>query len=67
MKVALPALLKVPTPSRLVPLKNETVPVAIPDPGNLTPTVAVRVTDWPKTGEPTELVTLVLVVVWRII
>jgi len=34
---------------RVVPSKKETVPVGVPAPGALGVTVAVKVTDWPKT------------------
>ena len=33
----------------MVPSKKETVPVGVPAPGALGVTVAVKVTDWPKT------------------
>ena len=36
-------------PSVVVPSLNVTVPVGVPAPGALTVTVAVNVTDWPKT------------------
>ena len=36
-------------PSVVAPSKNVTVPVGVPAPGAVTDTVAVIVTDWPKT------------------
>src|SRR5260370_1296918 len=48
VKVAMP-LLSVPVPIGLPPSRNVTVPVAVPDPGATGDTVAVNVTDWPKT------------------
>ena len=35
-------------PSDVEPSKNSTLPVAVPAPGALTATVAVKVTDWPN-------------------
>jgi len=37
----------VPVPRVLVPSKNVTVPVGVPEPGDDTATVAVKVTLWP--------------------
>ena len=36
-------------PSESEPSKNSTDPVAVPAPGETAATVAVKVTDWPKT------------------
>src|SRR5437899_4990846 len=41
--------LKVPTPKLVEPSLKVTVPVAVPAPGEVTLTVAVKVTDWPNT------------------
>ena len=38
-----------------------TVPVAVPAPGEVTLTVAVKVTDWPNTAEVAEEPTVVVV------
>ena len=48
VRVATPAL-KLPVPIWVVPSKNDTDPVALPAPGAVAATVAVKVTDWPKT------------------
>ena len=42
-------LVKVPVPSVLVPFLKVTVPLGVPAPGETGLTVAVKVTDWPKT------------------
>jgi len=51
-----------------VPLKNVTEPVGVPLPGAFAVTVAVNVTDWPKTDglaeETTEVVVLSWLTVW---
>ena len=44
-------------PSAVVPSMNVTVPVGVPLPGELAVTVAVKVTDWPKTDGLPEDVT----------
>jgi hypothetical protein len=41
-----------------------TVPVAVPDPGELAATVAVKVTLWPKTEGRDDDVTFVVVPAW---
>ena len=41
-------------PREVEPLKNSTVPAAVPAPGAVAATVAVKVTDCPKTEEITE-------------
>ena len=41
--------LSVPVPTGLPPSRNVTVPVGVPAPGATGETVAVKVTDWPKT------------------
>jgi hypothetical protein len=56
--VALPEL-KVAVASVAAPSRKVTVPVGVPDPGDTALTVAVNVTDWPKTDGFTELVTVV--------
>jgi len=63
VKVATPAV-RVPVPSEVVPSKNSTVPVGVPAPGALGVTVAVKVTDWPKTDGPGAPVTEVDVAPW---
>lgn len=45
------------------PSLNVTVPAGVPRPGELATTVAVSVTDWPKTEGLAEEVTVVVVVV----
>jgi hypothetical protein len=40
---------------------NVTVPVGVPEPGEVTVTIAVKVTDWPKTDGFTEELTAVVV------
>ena len=58
--MAIPLTLSVPVPSVLLPSLKVTVPVAVPEPGALAVTVAVNVTDCPKTDgltlETTEVV-----------
>ena len=58
-KVAEP-LLSVPVPKRVVPSKKLTVPVEVPAPGETALTVAVKVTDCPKTEGFTEEVKFVV-------
>ena len=48
VKVAVPPL-RVPVPRVVVPSLNVTGPEGVPAPGALAVTVAVKVTDWPKT------------------
>jgi len=48
LKVATPVALIVPVPSVVVPSRNVTVPVGVPEPGASAATVAVKVSDWPK-------------------
>ena len=59
-KVAEP-LLSVPFPKRIVPSKKLTVPVTVPAPGETALTVAVKVTDCPKTAGLVEDVNAVVV------
>lgn len=47
--VATPAPFRVPVPRVVAPSLKVTVPVGVPDPGDTAATVAVKVTDWPKT------------------
>ena len=61
--VATPAF-SVPVPSVVAPSLNVTVPVAVPLPGETAATVAVKVTDWPKTDGLAELVNVVVVFAW---
>jgi hypothetical protein len=49
LNAAVPLLLSVPVPRVVVPSINVTVPVGVPAPGELAVTLAVNVTDWPKT------------------
>ena len=46
--VAVPAE-SIPKPIPIPPSKNRTYPLAIPAPGAVAATVAVKVMDWPKT------------------
>ncbi len=48
-------------PNGILPLKNDTVPVGVPAPGAFADTVAVKVTDWPKTDGLADDVTTVVV------
>ena len=59
-KVAVPAV-RVPVPKRVAPSKKLTVPVAVPAPGETALTVAVKVTDCPKTEGLVEDVNSVVV------
>src|SRR5579863_7289054 len=49
-------------PSGLAPSLKVTVPVGVPEPGSPAATVAVKVTDWPKTEGFVALTTAVVVV-----
>src|SRR2546422_331960 len=61
--VAMPPLSRGETASVLPPsCRNVTVPVGVPDAGELTLTVAVKVTDWPKVVALTDEVAVVVVV-----
>ena len=62
--VACPAPFSVPVPIVVAPSLNVTVPVAVPEPGETAATVAVNVTDWPKTEGFWEEVTVVVVPAW---
>ena len=55
------AALSVPVPMGLPPSRNVTVPVGVPAPGATGETVAVKVTDWPKTDGFADEVTAVVV------
>ena len=60
--VTLPTpLVSVAVPSEVVPLKNWMVPVGVPAPGLTACTVAVKVTDCPKTGVVVEGTSVVVV------
>src|SRR5579863_3608931 len=65
-KVATPPL-SVPLPMELPPSRNVTVPVGVPVPGATAETVAVKVTDWPKTEGFTDDVTVVDVLALTIV
>ena len=58
--VAMPPL-NVPVPIGLPPSRNVTDPVGVPVPGATAVTVAVNVTDWPKTEGFSDEVTAVAV------
>jgi hypothetical protein len=60
VSVAMPLVSVWGEPSAVVPLKNWTVPVGVPAPGLAAATVAVKVTDWPRTGESGVNVTVVV-------
>src|SRR6185437_13762631 len=60
LKVAIPPV-SVPVPIGLAPSRNVTVPVGVPAPGATAETVAVNVTDWPKTDGFCDEVTSVAV------
>ena len=49
LSVVWPEPFSVPVPRVVEPSMNVTVPVGTPEPGALAATVAVNVTDWPKT------------------
>ena len=51
-------------PELLPSITNWTVPIRVPEPGATALTVAVNVTDWPKTDELAEEVTVVVVEAW---
>jgi hypothetical protein len=61
---------KAPVPSVTVPSRNVTVPLGLPAPGGVTVTVAVNVTDCPKTDglvpEATVVAVFALLTVWVI-
>jgi hypothetical protein len=59
--VAWPVASRLPLPMVVVPSRNVTVPVGVPVPGGFTVTVAVNVTDWPKTDGLAEDATVVVV------
>ena len=58
-RVAMPELLRVALPRVIGPFLNVTVPVGVPEPGAVALTVAVKVTDCPKTDGLTDEVTVV--------
>ena len=62
VNVATPPL-SVPVPMGLPPSRNVTVPTGVPAPGATGETVAVKVTDWPKTEGLADEVTVVVVFV----
>ena len=61
--VAAPPL-SVPVPRVVLPSLNVTVPVGVPLAGAAAATVAVNVTDWPKTDGFDEDVTAVVLLAW---
>lgn len=64
MNAAWPKPLRVPVPIVLPPSLNVTVPEGMPEPGALAVTVAVNVTDWPKTVGMPDVTTTVVVLSW---
>ncbi len=56
--------LKVPVPRDVVPSSKVTVPVGMPEPGELAVTVAVNVTAWPKIEGFCEELSVVAVLSW---
>ncbi len=64
LNVATP-LLRVADPKVIiVPSRNVTVPVTVPEPGDTAVTVAVKVTDWLKTEGSTEELSVADVMDW---
>jgi len=59
LNVAFPLICRVPLPSVVDPSLNVTVPVGVPEPGAVAVTVAVSVTDCPKTDGLTDEMTAV--------
>ncbi len=59
MNVAVPVPDNAPVPNEVAPSRNVTVPVGVPAPGAVTVTVAVNVTDCPKTDGLTDEATVV--------
>jgi len=64
LNVVFPLLCRVPLPSVVDPSLNVTVPVGVPEPGAAAVTVAVNVTDCPKTDGLTDEVRGVVVEAW---
>jgi hypothetical protein len=61
MNVAWSLLLRVPVPSMVVPSLKVTVPVGVPAPGDTALTLAVKVSDCPKTDElPDDFIVIAL-------
>ena len=65
--VALPPLKVTGPPKGLPSIRNCTVPVRVPAPGATELTVAVKLTDWPKTDGLTDEFTLVVVLAWLMV
>src|SRR4051794_37481470 len=63
LKVAVPPL-SVPVPRELDPSLKVTDPVGVPAPGATAPTVAVKVTDWPKVEGLGAAESAVVVLAW---
>ena len=61
VNVACPEPFSVPVPRVVEPSRKLTVPVGMPEPGELAVTVAVSVTDWPEITGLFELETAVAV------
>ena len=62
--VAVPVPSSVPLPIFVAPSMKSTVPVGVPAPGETGATVAVNVTDWPKTLGLVSEVSAVVVSAW---
>jgi hypothetical protein len=65
--VAVPEPSSVPVPNVVVPSLNVTEPEGMPEAGDTTATVAVKVTDWPNTDGLAEEVRVVVVLAWLIV
>src|SRR5712692_7041530 len=63
VRVAVPPLRDL-VPSVVVPSRKVTEPVGVPTPGDVTVTVAVRVTGCPNTGAVGDTVSVVVVEAW---
>ena len=62
--MAVPPLRLTGLPKAEPSMENCTVPVGVPAPGATALTVAVKLTDWPKTEGLTEAATIVVVLAW---
>jgi hypothetical protein len=62
LNVAVPVEFNLTVARTVLPSRNVTVPLGVPEPGAAVFTVAVNVTDCPSTDELAELATVVLVV-----
>ncbi len=64
LSAAIPDPLREDVPSEVAPSMNVTVPLGMPDPGELAVTVAVNVTDWPDADGLIDDDTALLVESW---